>query len=137
MGRRVRPFFVGALAMAFLDVTDVLLDPDFMDTGLLCNRMTQTVDDHGRAQNSVASTPFAAVVTSDKGDILHRNADGSRIIGSITLHTMFRLLDGSVGQDADEVVWAGRTYTVVNVNDYSHFGRGFVCATCDLKPLSG
>ncbi|WP_261524057.1 hypothetical protein [Burkholderia multivorans] len=123
--------------MAFLDVTDVLLDPDFMDTGLLCNRMTQTVDDHGRAQNTVASTPFAAVVTSDKGDILHRNADGSRIIGSITLHTMFRLLDGSVGQDADEVVWAGRTYTVVNVNDYSHFGRGFVCATCDLKPLSG
>jgi hypothetical protein len=23
------------------------------------------------------------------------------------------------------------------VNDYSHFGRGFVCATCDLKPLTG
>ncbi|WP_175910635.1 hypothetical protein [Burkholderia metallica] len=123
--------------MAFLDVTDVLLDPDFMDTGLICNRMTQTVDSHGRAQNTAASTPFAAVVTSDKGDILHRNADGSRIIGSITLHTMFRLTDGSAGRDADEVVWAGRTYTVVNVNDYSHFGRGFVCATCDLKPLSG
>lgn len=137
MGRRVRPFFIGARAMAFLDVTDVLLDPDFMDTGLVCNRMTQTVDDYGRAQNTVAATPFAAVVTSDKGDILHRNADGSRIIGSITLHTTFRLLDGSLGQDADEVVWAGRTYTVVNVNDYSHFGRGFVCATCDLKPLSG
>ncbi|PRH41084.1 hypothetical protein [Burkholderia vietnamiensis] len=123
--------------MAFLDVTEVLLDPDFMDTGLLCNRMTQAVDDHGRAQNTVASTPFAAVVTSDKGDILHRNADGSRIIGSITLHTMFRLVDGSAGYDADEVEWSGRTYTVVNVNDYSHFGRGFVCATCDLKPLSG
>ncbi|HDV8348827.1 TPA: hypothetical protein RKT01_000565 [Burkholderia vietnamiensis] len=123
--------------MAFLDVTEVLLDPDFMDTGLLCNRMMQTVDDHGRAQNTVTSTPFAAVVTSDKGDILHRNADGSRIIGSITLHTMFRLIDGSASYDADEVEWSGRTYTVVNVNDYSHFGRGFVCATCDLKPLSG
>ncbi|WP_322076431.1 hypothetical protein [Burkholderia cepacia] len=123
--------------MAFLDVTDVLLDPDFMDTGLVCNRMTQTVDAHGRGQNTPTATTFSAVVTSDKGDILHRNADGSRIIGSITLHTMFRLMDGSPGQDADEVVWAGRTYTVVNVNDYSHFGRGFVCATCDLKPLSG
>nr|WP_168736086.1 hypothetical protein [Burkholderia sp. Tr-862] len=108
-----------------------------MDTGLVCNRMSQTVDERGRAQNSVASTSFAAVVTSDKGDILHRNADGSRIVGSITLHTMFRLMDGSAGSDADEVVWADRTYTVVNVNDYSHFGRGFVCATCDLKPLSG
>lgn len=123
--------------MALLDVTDVLLDPDFMDTGLVCNRMTQTVDDHGRATNAVTSTGFAAVVTSDKGDVLHRNADGSRIIGSITLYTSFRLSDGSAGQDADEIVWQGRTYTVANVNDYRHFGRGFVCATCDLKPLSG
>ncbi|RQZ31539.1 hypothetical protein DIE14_01080 [Burkholderia sp. Bp9017] len=123
--------------MAFLDVTDVLLDPDFMDTGLICNRMAQVVDAHGRGQNTPTATTFSAVVTSDKGDILHRNADGSRIIGSITLHTMFRLMDGSPGQDADEVIWSGRTYTVVNVNDYSHFGRGFVCATCDLKPLSG
>ena len=123
--------------MAFLDVTDVLLDPDFMDTGLTCNRMTQTVDNGGNAINTPASSPFAAVVTNDSGDILHRNADGSRIVGSITLHTPFRLIDGSAGLDADEVIWGGRTYTVVNVNDYSHFGRGFVCATCDLKPLSG
>lgn len=123
--------------MAFLDITEVLLDPDFMDSGLICNRMTQTTDERGRGHNTITATPFSAVVTSDKGDILHRNADGSRIIGSITLHTMFRLSDGSSGRDADEIVWSGRTYTVVNVNDYSHFGRGFVCATCDLKPLSG
>jgi hypothetical protein len=123
--------------MAFLDVTEILLDPEFMDTGLVCHRMTQTVDERGRAHNKSTSFPFAAVVTSDKGDILHRNADSSRIIGSITVHTMFRLSDGSAGQDADEAIWQGRTYTVVNVNDYSHFGRGFVCATCDLKLLSG
>ncbi|VWD02192.1 bacteriophage protein [Burkholderia aenigmatica] len=125
--------------MAFLDVTDVLLDPDFINTGLVCNRMTQTVGPNGRATNAATSTPFNAVVTSDKGDILHRNADGSRIIGSITLHTMFRLRDGGPDNtaDADEIVWQGATYTVVNVNDYSHFGRGFVCATCDLKPLTG
>ena len=124
--------------MALLDVTEVLLDPDFMDTGLVCNRMAQTIDEDGFATNTATAHRFAAVVTSDKGDLLHRNADGSRIAGSITLHTMFRLSDGSTGQDADEVVWQGRTYTVVNVNDYSHFGRGFVCATCDLKtPFTG
>jgi len=123
--------------MALLDVTDVLLDPDFMDTGLVCNRMTQTVDGHGRAQNAVTSTTFAAVVTSDSGDVLTRGSDGSRITGSITLHTPFRLRDGGDGADADEVVWDGRTYTVAKANDYSHFGRGFVAATCDLKPLSG
>ncbi|RRA01907.1 hypothetical protein [Burkholderia cepacia] len=125
--------------MALLDVTDVLLDPDFMNTGLVCNRMTQTVGQKGRATNAVTAIPFSAVVTSDKGDILHRNSDGSRIIGSITLHTPLRLRDGGPDgtADADEIVWQGATYTVVNVNDYSHFGRGFVCATCDLKPLTG
>ncbi|MBN3822349.1 hypothetical protein G3O00_01795 [Burkholderia sp. Ac-20384] len=123
--------------MALLDVVDVLLDPDFMDMGLVCNRMTQITDAHGRAQNTPTATTFAGVVTSDKGDLLHRNADGSRINGSITIHTPFRLIDGSAGFDADEIVWSGRAYTVVSVNDYSHFGRGFVCATCDLKPLSG
>lgn len=123
--------------MALLDVVDVILDPDFMDTGLVCNRMTQTVDERGRAVNAVTAIPFAAVVTSDQGDILQRLAEGSRIVGSILVHTTLRLRDGGDGADADEIVWRGRTYTVAKVNDYSHFGRGFVCATCDIKPLAG
>lgn len=123
--------------MALLDVVDVILDPDFMNTGLICNRMTQTVDERGRAVNAVTPIPFAAVVTSDQGDILQRLAEGSRIVGSILVHTTLRLRDGGDGADADEIVWSGRTYTVAKVNDYSHFGRGFVCAACDIKPLSG
>lgn len=123
--------------MALLDVTDVLLDPDFMDTGILCCRQDQTVGDDGRASNAEAQMRFAGVVTSDKGDLLQRLAEGSRIVGSITIHTKFRLMDGSAGRDADEVIWAGRRYIVSSVNDYTHFGRGFVAATCDLKPLSG
>lgn len=123
--------------MALLDVVDVILDPDFMDTGLVCNRMTQTVDERGRAVNAVTTIPFSAVVTSDQGDILQRLAEGSRIVGSILVHTTLRLRDGEDGADADEIVWRGRTYTVAKVNDYSHFGRGFVCATCDIKPLAG
>jgi hypothetical protein len=38
---------------------------------------------------------------------------------------------------ADLVVWKGARYTVVNVDDYSHFGAGFVAATCDLIPVAG
>ncbi|WP_407733283.1 hypothetical protein [Pseudomonas citronellolis] len=124
--------------MAQLDVTEVLLDPDFMDTGLVCKRSTQTVGDNGRADNAVTSIPFAGVVTSDKGDILERLAGGERKKGSITIHTMFRLTAGS-GEDsiADIVTWQGRDYTVASVNDYNHFGRGFVAASCDLLPLAG
>lgn len=124
--------------MAQLDVTEILLDPDFMDTGLVCKRSIQTIGDFGRAVNTVTSTPFAGVVTSDKGDILERIAGGERKKGSITIHTMFRLTAGS-GEDsiADIVTWQGRDYTVANVNDYSHFGRGFVAVSCDLLPLAG
>ncbi|MFJ4349463.1 hypothetical protein ACIPZ5_01030 [Pseudomonas sp. NPDC089428] len=124
--------------MALLDVTEVLLDPDFMDMGLVCKRSTQTVGDNGRATNAQSSMPFAGVVTSDKGDILERIAGGERKKGSITIHTLFRLTAGD-GEDiiADVVTWQGRDYTVANVNDYSHFGRGFVAASCDLLPLAG
>ena len=123
--------------MAQLDVTEVLLDPDFMDTGLVCKRSTQAVGDNGRASNAVASIPFAGVVTSDKGDILERLAGAERKKGSITIHTVFRLIAGEGDTTADIVTWRGKTYTVSNVNDYSHFGQGFVCATCDLLPLAG
>ena len=37
----------------------------------------------------------------------------------------------------DSFVYQGKRYTVSNVSDYSHFGRGFTAASCDIIPLSG
>src|SRR5437868_9537152 len=123
--------------MALLDVSDVLLDPDFVDTSLVCERATIAVGDDGRSVASPANIPFSGVVTSNNGDVLDRIAEGQRIKGSITIHTRFSLIEGGAGQDADVVQWRGRRYTVTNVNDYAHFGAGFVVAYCDLIPLSG
>lgn len=123
--------------MANLDVTDILSDPDFMDRGLVCERNAQAVGNDGLAVNTTTLTPFSGVVTSDSGDILERIATGERIKGSITIHTKFVLNDGTAGFSADVVQWRGRRYTVSSVNDYSHFARGFVVASCDLIPLSG
>lgn len=123
--------------MALLDVTEVLLDPDFMDTGLVCVRTTEVVGDNGRPVLNPTSTPFSGVITSDKGDILERLAGAERKKGSITIHTIFALTSGEGDTTADVVTWRGKEYIVSNVNDYGHFGRGFVCATCDLKPLKG
>ena len=123
--------------MALLDVSEILLDPDFMDIGLTCTRSVQTVGDNGRPSVTETVTPFAGVVTSDKGDILERLAGAERKKGSILIHTIFQLTAGSGDTAADIVTWRGKQYTVSNVNDYAHFGRGFVCATCDLLPLKG
>lgn len=123
--------------MALLDVSDILTDPDFMNTGLVCERNAQDVGEDGLAANVTRRMKFSGVVTSDTGDILTRMASGEYTVGSITIHTKFRLIDGSAGFTADIVQWQGRRYTVSNVNDYSHFGKGFVCAGCDLIPLAG
>ena len=41
--------------MANLDVSDVLLDPDFMSRGLTCTRTAVVVGDNGRSQKTVTS----------------------------------------------------------------------------------
>ncbi len=123
--------------MPFLDVSDVLLDPDFVYRQLTCTRQAQTVGGDGLAINQPTISRFSGVVTSAGGKSLDRSAEGAQMHGSITIHTRFRLDDGRAGGDADLVTWKGRQYTVVNVNDYSDWGRGFVDAHCELIPLSG
>lgn len=123
--------------MPFLDVTDVILDPDFLDTTLTVARNAQTVGNDGIAVDTPTTTPFFGVVTSANGSVLQRVAEGSHIEDTITIHTPFRLIDGQAGYDADIVTWSGLQWTVTNVNDYSTYGHGFVAATCTLKPLSG
>lgn len=123
--------------MPQLDVSDVLLDPEFIDMSLVCVRQAQTVGNDGLAVNTPTSTPFYGVVTNDTGDLLERRADGERIMASITVHTKFRLTAGKDGLSADIVTWDGDDYTVSAVANWSKYGRGFMMATCDLIPLSG
>jgi len=122
--------------MPLIDVSDILTDPDFATTFDVI-RSVSTTAITGLA--SVAQTTYSAVigvVTSNEGDLLLRQAEGSMIKGSITIHTQFRLTDGQGSNDADEITWNGARYVVSNVNDYSQYGAGFICANADLKPVN-
>jgi hypothetical protein len=122
--------------MARTDVTDALLDPDYIDR-LICVRSAQTIGDDGIAANTLTEIPIFGCVTNNTGDILQRAATGERVKGAITVHTRFRLVAGEDEFTADTLRFKGRRFTVAQVSDNSHFGRGFVSATCDLLPLSG
>ncbi|MGB9040375.1 MAG: hypothetical protein WCC23_17960 [Acinetobacter calcoaceticus] len=121
--------------MANLDVSDVLLDPDFMDTGIICNRTSVIVGNNGRAQGSTTSTPFSGVVTTNNGLKMDRREDGTLIKGAINIHTQFALTSGDAKTKADEIIWKGKTYIVSQVLDNLHYGQGFIKAICELKPL--
>lgn len=123
--------------MANLDVDDVLLDPDFFDSTLICTRLTQRVTTDGIARNSAVASGFSGVVFPKEGSALVRMPDGSRVHQTISIVTQFALQPQSINLAADLVTWQGNQYTVMHLDSYSNYGRGFVEATAELLPLSG
>ncbi|TKU47862.1 head-tail adaptor [Citrobacter sp. wls757] len=123
--------------MPFLDVTDVLLDPDFCDYTLVCTRNAQTVDADGFTTNVSQDIPFNGVVTVDRSLEAKRMAAGQSIGGAILVVTQFRLTQGRSGLDADVVLYNGRHYRVTFVDPYTSYGAGFVQAHCELVEFNG
>jgi hypothetical protein len=123
--------------MPTLDMTDVLLSPEFLDTTLIVKRNVQAVDDDGFATNTTTSTPFAGVVTVDRSLEARRMQAGQVIGGAILIVTIFRLTNGNTGIDADIVTYRGRDYRVTFVDPYTAYGAGFVQAHCELQPFDG
>lgn len=82
-------------------------------------------------------------MTQASGEEVKRNQVGEIISGSILICTRFRLTDGRVDgiatytADIVQRDHGNRQYTVVNVQNYSKYGRGFIEATADILPLGG
>lgn len=123
--------------MPGLDVSDVLLDPDFMNKGIDCKRTAVVPGDNGRSQTIIANSKFNGVVTSNDGFKLDRRPDGTVIKGAINIHTRFVLTEGDASHQADEITWQGREYIVSQTLPNTQYGRGFIKAICILKPISG
>lgn len=121
--------------MPLLDVSDVLLDPDFADT-ITVYRQAVTTGDDGRATRAEMVTSTIAVVTPDQWSTLQRQAEGSNVSETITVITKFRLIPSMGGYDADEIAWNGKRYVVTAVGDCSRYGAGFVEASAELKGMA-
>ncbi|EMB3082291.1 head-tail adaptor [Providencia rettgeri] len=123
--------------MPLLDVSEILLDPDFVDMSLVCHRSTQVTDDDGFTKNSTQNLSFAGVVTVDRSLEAKRMEAGQAIGGAILIVTQFRLTQGYQGVDADIVTYQGRKYRVTFVDPYTAYGAGFVQAHCELMEFDG
>jgi len=113
--------------MPLLDMSDVLCSPEFCDL-ITVNRRTESVSvQTGLGSLSVVQFPnVVAVITIASPDDLKR-FDASQIRGdAIWFATQFRVQASAQGQQPDQVVWDGVTYTVHKVQPYTRFGAGFV-----------
>lgn len=121
--------------MPLLDVSDVLLDPDFADT-FTVYRQAVTVGNDGRSVRTETTYPAVGVVTPDMWSTLQRAPEGSNVSETITVITQFRLTSSVDGSDADELVWNGKRYVVIAVGDCFRYGAGFIEASASLKGMA-
>lgn len=122
------------MARALLDVTEVLTDPLFIDTGLVRRRISELVGDDGVATHTPTEVTFAGSV-QPTGDQAKRLDDGTWHASAIEVWTKAELISGEVSRTADQVYWKGAWYVVMKVLDWD-YGQGFRRAMCELQPLA-
>lgn len=114
-----------------LDVSELLFDPDFAEV-LTIQRRTDDVRPNGRTlvrNTTIFPAPFGVVLPKDTaigGNEIERAPDGQYRGAALTVHTAFRLRCLSPNNQPDVLIWDGDPYVCTLVNNYSHFGAGFV-----------
>lgn len=116
--------------MAFLDVSDVLLDPDFADE-FAVKRRSEIIDLHGRSntQDQIIPNLFGIITAASPSD-LDRREDYQNMSRSLTIVCQFSLRGETTNFQPDIVVWRGSEYLVKHVDAYPQFGKGFYQAEC-------
>jgi hypothetical protein len=114
--------------VAWLDPSEILLDPEFASTFVVIQR-PETITASGRSeQNPVAVPNVIGVVTAATPNELVRLEDMTHGRRTIKIYTRFRLQAASVGRQPDLVVWRGDSYVVITFDPYANFGAGWIKA---------
>ena len=111
--------------MARIDVSELMLDPDFVSSFTIIER-TPTINNFG--ENVLEeSAPIAAVgsVQSPGKETLKRLPDGVSITNIKTVYIKRSLKADATGVYSDQVVWEGKRYNVISCLPWSNFGAGW------------
>lgn len=123
--------------MAMIDVSALMLDPDFTNTVTLIRR---AVSVSGVGETVLVETPstICAVVSSGgDAEVLERMPAGARLSDVIAIYYQGELRAESPGGYADVIVWNGKRYQVHEVPEqYMNFGAGYTMAHCLLEPAN-
>src|SRR3954466_5186053 len=100
--------------MAFLDVSELMSDPDLCST-FVVTRAQQTIDDKGRGGLGGSTTrTIIGVVLPASGRTMNIMPDLTNVNGVIEIWTKYRLEGPSDTTQADIITWQGRRY-IINV----------------------
>lgn len=118
--------------MPSLDVSFVIDDPAFNDDFTITRR-TDTIDAKGRTVPvETLITDLSGVVTQESPADLMRSPEAQMMPHTIFVASRFIMRGPSTGFQPDVINWAGTSYTVTKVLNYSRFGDGF----CEVIAVS-
>lgn len=113
---------------AFLDVSEVLLDPTLVDS-FTVNRRAETVNNFGESTLTVTVMEgVLGVVCSASPNDLKRLDDRELMGRHLSVVTRFRLQGPSPGYQPDTILWNGDEYVVKLIDPYPQYGYGFIQA---------
>lgn len=111
--------------MSFLDVSEVLSDPDIAD-GFVVKRRAQVMGQNGRAGVAVEDLRGVGVICAASPNDLKRLPDEQHTERHISIITRFRLRATAPDYQPDLVGWQGDFFIVRDVQPYTQYGAGFV-----------
>ena len=121
--------------MANLDITELLSDPDLCDRFQYV-RQTEQVDANGYAQRNAITRRAYGSVQPASGQTLKLFPNLTNVTGAIEIWTKAPLQIATATLQSDLVLWKNATYIVAErLDDWTHFGVGFVHAVCTLQSL--
>jgi hypothetical protein len=112
----------------FVDVSDILVDPDLADS-FTVNRRNTSTDVHGRVVNvTQVINNVIGVVNAASGNDLERHPEIQLMGRHLSIVTRFRLTGPAQGVQPDIIQWQGDYYVVQALDPYPQYGVGFVQA---------
>jgi hypothetical protein len=121
--------------VANIDVSDLLLDPDFVDAITVIHR-TATVDQYGVNQIVETAVPSYGCVQPASGESVQRLADALQSSDISSFWVQGRIIADATSSYPDIIVWQGNRFQVQLVNDYMNYGRGYTQGICTRERIT-
>ncbi len=122
--------------MAQIDVSDLLLDPDFINPLKLIHR-TPVVNGHGENQLVETCEDTVGSVQPASGKTIQRLPDALRVGNVSSFWIKAGIVADSSCKYPDLISFRGKRYAVQTVDDWSNWGAGWMRGTCVAERPGG
>lgn len=121
--------------MALIDVSELMLDPDFVMTFTIYRRMA-SVNSYGENVVSESSVSSVGSIQAATAETAKRLPNGVQLSKFKTIFTKAVIQADSAGQYMDQIEWKSQRYNVFQVTPWEDFGAGWYMVDCELQKAS-